>query len=480
MTMSLPLAPPRRTLGRWAPLPVLLAGTFLVVLDAFVVNVALPSIQRDLGAGAATLQWVVAGYALASAVLLIPASRLGDRWGRRRLFTLGVGLFTASSAACGLAPTPEALVAARLAQGVAAALMTPNALSLIGALYTGGDRVRALSAYGSVMGVAAASGQLIGGALVQADVAGLGWRTCFLVNLPVGIVALARAARTIPESAAGGRGLDPLGTVLVTLGLTLVVLPLVQGRSLGWPAWTIAALAAAPLALGAFAFQQRRRAARGGAPLLEPALFARRSFSAGLAVQGLFWCGQASFFLVFALYLQLGRGLGALESGLVFTVLAVAYVVTSARAQALARHGRRLIVAGALTLAAGHGLLLDAVLTTHALAALVPGMVLIGGGMGLLIAPIAATVMAGVPPELAGAASGVLSTLQSVGNALGVAVVGALYFGALSHGPGHAFALCLGALALLLVAVAALARTLPAVPAVPPVSPGPAAVASRR
>ncbi len=454
--------------SRWAPLPVLLAATFLVVLDAFIVNVAMPSIQTDLGAGTAALEWIVAGYGLASAVLLIPASRIGDRIGRRRVFSAGVALFTVSSAACGLAPSPGALVAARFGQGIAAALMTPNALSLIGAIYAGPDRLRALSAYGTVMGVAAASGQLIGGALVQADVAGLGWRACFLVNLPVGIAALAAARRTVPESRRpGALSLDPLGTALVTAGLTLIVLPLVEGRALGWPAWTVASLALAPVVLGAFAAHQRRLARRGGAPLFDPALLRRRTFGAGLAVQALLWCGQASFFLVFALYLQLGRGLDAMQSGLVFTVLAVAYVVASVKAQGLAHHGRRLITAGALTLAAGHAILLDAVLGDGALVTLVPGMVLVGGGMGLLIAPVAATVMAGVPAELAGSASGALSTVQNVGNAIGVGLVGALYFGALGGGAAHAFALSLAALAGLLLAVAALARALPAVVASP-------------
>jgi EmrB/QacA subfamily drug resistance transporter len=454
--------------SRWAPLPVLLAATFLVVLDAFVVNVAMPSIQQDLGAGTTVLEWIVAGYGLASAVLLIPASRIGDRIGRRRVFSAGVALFTLSSAACGLAPSSGALVAARLAQGIAAALMTPNALSLIGASYEGADRGRALSAYGTVMGVAAASGQLIGGALVQADLAGVGWRACFLINLPVGVAALAAAPRTVPESRrAGALSLDPVGTLLVCAGLTLAVLPLIEGRALGWPAWTIAALALSPLVLGAFTAHQRALARHGGAPLLDPALLHRRTFAAGLAVQALLWCGQASFFLVFALYLQLGRGLDAMQSGLVFTVLAVAYVVASARAQALAHHGRRLITAGALTLAAGHAILLDAVLGGGALVTLVPGMILVGAGMGLLIAPVAATVMAGVPAELAGSASGALSTVQNVGNAIGVGLVGALYFGALGGGAAHAFAVSLAALAGLLLAVAALARALPAVVASP-------------
>jgi EmrB/QacA subfamily drug resistance transporter len=452
--------------SRWAALPVVLAGTFMVVLDFFIVNVALPSMQHGLHASGSAIEWVVAGYSLTSAVFLISAARLGDQIGRRRAFSLGLGLFTVASAACGIAGTPTVLVLARLFQGVGAALLMPNVLSIIGATYAGADRTRALGIYGLVMGLAAVGGQLIGGVLVQADIAGLGWRSCFLINVPLGVAALALAPRLVAESRGErGKGLDLTGTLLVTAGVTAVVLPLVEGRQLGWPLWTWVSLALAPVILATFALHQRRLASRGGAPLLAPALFRQRSVSAGLVTQLAFWCGQASFFLVLALYLQQGRGMTALHAGLVFTILAAAYVVASAQAPALVEHyGRGLLAVGALVLAAGHGLLLAAV--GHigvggSVAVLVPGLVLIGAGMGLVIVPLTSTIMGGVGQEQAGAVSGALSTMQNVGGALGVAITGVIFFGAVHSGYAHALELSLAQLAALLLTVASLTRLLP-------------------
>ena len=457
----------RARTSRWAPLPVVLAATFMVVLDFFIVNVALPSIQRGLHASSSSIEWIVAGYGLTSAVLLIPAAQLGDRLGRRRMFSYGLALFTLSSAACGVAGDPLTLVLARLAQGGGAALLMPNVLSLIGVLYDGADRARALSFYGLAMGLAAVSGQLIGGLLVQVDLFGLGWRSCFLINLPVGAVALALAPRLVPESRGRGAGtIDWSGTALVTAALSAIVLPLVEGRQHGWPLWTWVSLAAAPVLLGGFIAQQRRLAARGGAPLLAPALFKARTFSAGLLAQLVFWSGQASFFLVLALYLQGGRGLSALDAGLVFTILAGSYLVASGRAPALAvSHGRRVLAIGALMLAAGHATLLAAVASVGvggSVAALIPGLLLIGAGMGLGITPLATIVMSGMAPDDAGAVAGALATMQNVGNAVGVAVIGVVFFGSVHAGFAHAFELSLGVLAVTLVSVAGLARLLPA------------------
>jgi EmrB/QacA subfamily drug resistance transporter len=453
--------------SRWAALPVVLAGTFMVVLDFFIVNVALPSIQHRLHAGGGSIEWIVAGYALTSAVFLIPAARLGDHIGRRRTFSIGLGLFTLASAACGVAGTPTVLVLARLMQGIGAAMLMPNVLSIIGATYAGPDRARALGAYGLVMGLAAASGQLIGGVLVQANIAGLGWRSCFLINIPVGAAALLLAPRLVGESRGQQSARQDLtGTVLITAAVAAVLLPLVEGRQHHWPMWTWISLAAAPAIIGVFAVHQRRLARRGGAPMMAPALFRQRSVSAGLITQLVFWSGQASFFLVLALYLQQGRHMTPLQSGLVFTILAVAYVAASAQAPALIeRHGRRLLVVGALVLAAGHGLLLAGVSdvgTGGSIAPLIPGLVVIGAGMGLLIVPLTTTIMGSVGPEQAGAVSGALSTMQNVGNALGVAVTGVIFFGALGGGYAHALELCLAELAAVLIAVACLTRLLPA------------------
>ncbi len=454
------------TRSRWLPLPVILAGTFMVVLDFFIVNVALPSMQAHLHASSGAIEWVVAGYGLTNAVFLITGARLGDRWGRVRVFTAGLALFTLASAGCGLAPNPEVLVFSRLAQGCASALLMPNVLAIIGVLYTGADRARALAAYGMSMGFAAASGQLIGGILVAANPAGLGWRSCFLINIPIGLLAVVAAPRAIPESRGQCASLDLGGTLLATLGLTAIVLPLVDGRAHGWPLWTWISLGLAPVLLGAFAVHQRRVARRGGTPLMPPELFGPRAFNVGLAAQLLFWAGQASFFLVLSLYLQLGRGMSALHSGLVFTILAAAYLATSMKAPALTvRHGRRVLAAGAGTLAVGH---LTLVLTVAGVGvggsvlALTPGLILVGAGMGLGITPLATLIMASAPQEHVGATSGVLSTMQNVGNAIGVSVIGVLFYGSVAHGFAGAFQLSVAALAVALAGVAALTRLIPA------------------
>jgi MFS family permease len=422
----------------------------------------------------------VAGYGLTFASLLVTAGRLGDQLGRRRMLSLGLALFVATSAACGLAPDPTTLVVARLLQGAAAALLSPQVLSIIGVAYAGEERVRALTVYGVVLGLAAVGGQLIGGVLVQADIAGLGWRSCFLINVPLGLAALALARRAVPESRAEGASrLDILGTVLVTVGLVDVLLPLVEGRQHGWPAWTWLSLGGAAVTLTLFAAHQRRLAARGGAPLLDPALFRERAFSAGLATQLAFWCGQASFFLVLALYLQQGRGLDALQAGGVFTILAAAYLLASARAPELtARRGRRLPVIGALTLAAGHATLAVTVAEGAPLGLLTPGLLLVGAGMGLVITPLTTTVITSLDARHAGAASGALSTVQQVGNALGVAITGVLFFGALDRGYDHAFELSAIQLAALLAAVAWLSRLLPDTAAPAAREAGPAAAAA--
>jgi EmrB/QacA subfamily drug resistance transporter len=461
------LREPRSPLAAAAPsrlaLPVLLVGTCLIVLDFFIVNVALTALQRDLDAGPTALEWVVAGYGLTFAVLLLAAGRLGDRYGRRRTLAAGVVLFTAASLACGLAPSAPVLVAARFLQGAGGALISPTVLAYLGVLYQGPARARAIGSYATAMGLAAAGGQLIGGLLLQADLAGLGWRTIFLVNVPLGLALLLVLRRALPESrAAAAAPLDPAGLALATAALTALVLPLVDGRAQGWPAWSWISLGLSPVLLAAFVLRQRAQVRGGRVPLVDPRWFGDRAFRVGAGTQLGFWCGQASYFLVLALWLQAGRGLSALEAGLVFSVLAAAYLASSIRAAALqARFGRGVVVAGALLLAAGHGASLLAVALGGGVAAVVPGLVLAGTGMGLCLAPITATVLASVDPQRAGAVSGLLSTLQQVGNAVGVAVVGLVFFGAAGSGYDRAFELGSALLAVLLVVVAVSAARLP-------------------
>src|SRR3954453_20228606 len=341
--------------SKWLPLPVLLAGTCLIVLDFFIVNVAMPSMQRELDAGPTAVEWVVAGYGLTFAVFLLAAGRLGDQIGRRRMFAAGIAVFTGASLLCGIAPSASVLVEARLLQGVGGAMISPSVLALIGTLYAGADRARAIGMYATVMGLAAAGGQLVGGVLLQLDVLGLGWRTVFLINVPVGVATLAVVRRWVPlTSEAESRGdgaarVDVVGLLLATASLTALVLPLVDGRAHGWPTWSLLSLAAAPVLFADFVLWQGRMARSGGSALVDPTWFRGRTFRVGMLTQLAFWSGQPSYFLVLALYLQLGLGLSALQSGLVFSILAAAYLLGSVRAPALVgRFGRAVVVEGAL------------------------------------------------------------------------------------------------------------------------------------
>jgi len=287
--------------------------------------------------------------------------------------------------------------------------------------------------------------------------------------VPVGVAALAVVRRWVPltseteSRAAVASGVDVVGIALATATLTALVLPLVDGRAHGWPTWSLVSLAAAPVLFADFVLWQRRVARRGGSALVDPAWFRDRTFRVGMLTQLAFWSGQASYFLVLALYLQLGRGLSALDSGLVFSILAFAYLMASMRAASLVgRFGRSVVVAGALVLAAGHVATVVAVSSYDgSVAALTPGLLMVGAGMGLCLAPITSLVLANVDPQRAGSVSGLLSTMQQVGNAVGVAVIGVLFFGAVPQGYAHAFELSTLALSVLLVGVAGCARCLP-------------------
>ncbi len=462
MTTLLPERPATAgaaTVG-WGPLAVVLAGTFVTYLDFFIVNVALPSIGTDLHAGSSSLSLVVAGYGLTFAAGMITGGRLGDLFGRRRMFAVGLVLFTLMSAACGLAPTPGTLIVARVLQGVAGALLTPQVLAILGTTYEGKRRASAFAAYGFVMGIAAVAGQLLGGALIQADIAGLDWRSIFLINVPVGLVTLP-FVRVVPESRGGGhRRLDLAGTVLGTTAVAALVLPLAEGREHHWPLWTWVLLAAAPLLGAAFVGRQRRLAARGGAPLIDLAVFRVRALNVGSLAGLAFGMVCASFFFVLALYLQVGRGYSALASGAIFGFVGAGYLgamVTATRAHA--RLGRQVLTLGALTVAVGCGLLVAAARTAP-VAELAPGLLLVGAGIGYVLVPLSATALSGVDARHAGGAAGVLATAQQVGGALGVAVLGSVFFG-VGGTIAHAFVVCLGVIAALTLATALLAQLLP-------------------
>jgi EmrB/QacA subfamily drug resistance transporter len=450
----------------WNALPALLAGAVMVVLDFFIVNVALPSIATDLHAGASSLIWVVAGYGVGFGAFLILSARAGDRFGRRRVYVTGLALFTLASAACGFAPSSALLIAARCVQGAAGAIVMPQVLAIVAVSFRGEAHARALSIYGMALGLAAIGGQIVGGALVQGDVAGLGWRACFLINVPIGIAALAAAPRVIPESRVAGAGrLDLGGAALLAAALVAILVPLVEGQRYGWPVWTWVSFVVADLLLTAFVVHQRRVKRTGGDPLVDLALLRERAVSAALLAQLALACAQASFFVYLALYLQDGRGLGPLGAGLVFTAVAIGYVAASGPAPALLeRHGRALIAAGAIGLAAGLGALAAVVAVigvAGSVLALLPGLLLAGVGIGLTYTPITAMVMRTVTPAQGGAASGILATTQQVGYALGVAATGVIYFAHASRDIGRAFELSLVELAALGAVLVAATRLLP-------------------
>jgi EmrB/QacA subfamily drug resistance transporter len=422
---------------RWVALAVVLVAGFMQLVDISIVNVAIPSIQRDLDATYSQIQWVLAGYQLAFAVTLITGGRLGDIFGRKRLFMLGMAGFTLASALCGLAQNPEMLIGSRFLQGVMGAVMFPQVLSVIQVAFPPRQRGAAFGIFGATIGLATITGPLVGGLLIEGDLLGLGWRPIFLVNVPIGIGALVAAALYLGESRAPrALRLDLAGVVLATSGLLLLVYPLVQGRDLGWPAWTFASMAASVLVLAAFAAWERRKKAADGSPLVDLALFRQRAFVAGLLVAAFLFMGIPAFFLTFTLWLQVGLGFSALHAGLTGVPFAVGSALASTASVRLApRLGRRILSLGTLLLAIGMGGVIWTVDRygggTHSWQ-LIPALALCGLGLGCVVAPLVNVVLAGVRGQDAGAASGVLTTAQQVGGAVGVAVIGVIFFGLLS------------------------------------------------
>jgi EmrB/QacA subfamily drug resistance transporter len=425
---------------RWRGLVVMLLAAFMDIVDTTVVLIAAPAIRADLGASYAAIQWVVAAYALALGLLLVTGGRLGDILGRKRLFLAGVAGFTVASAACALAPSIGVLIAARAVQGAAAGLMLPQILATVQITFPHAERPKAYGLYGAMNGLGAAAAPILGGLLVGSNVFGLGWRSVFWINLPIGLVALVAGSVLVSESRSPRRPrLDLPGVALVSVGLLLLLYPLIQGGERGWPAWALLMMAGSLPVLAAFAWYQARRE-RTGSALVPVSLFRRRSFAAGLLVTVVAFSTIAAIFLVLTVLLQAGHGSSALQVGLTFIAWPVGLAITSGLAVRLvARLGRSLVSAGTLVLAAAM-LLTIAVINMggESLGAwqLVPGLALGGLGFGLL-APIAVDiVLSAVPERDAGAASGVTNTAIYVGTAAGVAVLGTVFTTLLRGGRG--------------------------------------------
>lgn len=427
--LSRPAAPPE--LGGLGLFTVLLAAA-LPLIDFFIVNVALPTIATDLSASESVLELVVAGYGLAYAVLLVLGGRLGDLFGRRRLFLGGMAAFGLTSLACGLAPSAWALVAARVAQGAASAAMLPQVLATIQSSTSGSRRARAMGLYGATAGLAMVAGQILGGVLVAADIAGTSWRAAFLVNVPVVLVGLLLAARAVPETRSPRpEPVDGPGTVLLAAALLALLAPLTEGRAAGWPLWTWLSLAAFPFLAWAFFAVERRADRRGRTPLVPPSLFALVSLRRGLILILPFTMGFSGFMFVIAVALQEGSGRSPVQAGLALVPLAVTFLFTSiAGPRLIARWGTRVVTAGALIQGAGLVLIILAARYSWpdlGLVALLPGGAVAGIGQALQLPVVLRLVLSEVPPARAGVGSGVMVTTQQSALALGVATLGTLF-----------------------------------------------------
>ena len=441
---------------RWRALPVLPSALFMAMFDYFVVNVAAPSLQHDLGASEAAVELVVGGYGFAYASGLITGGRLGDLYGHRRLFVGGMAAFTLASLLCGLAGGPTLLIAARVLQGLTAAAMVPQVLALINVMFPPHERARAMAAFGATIGIGSVAGQVLGGVLLDANLFGWGWRTVFFINVPVGLAALALAARWLPsrETHAPSR-LDPVGAVGVSAALALVLVPVALGRPEGWPLWTWLSMAAC-VPVGVLVLRyEARLAARGGSPVLDTALLRERVFAAGLVMSGLYLTFFAGLMICLTLLLQDGMGLSPLRAGLAFAPLGVAFAVSSVLARRL---GPRVVSLGAATSLTGllvttGGLLIGG---DHVgVWGLIPGMVIVGLGNGLALPSIVAAVLVGIPRHQAGLAAGVLVTAQQFGNAIGVTVLGSVFFSLLGTGGRHGYVTAMSTVTLICAVLAA-------------------------
>ncbi|MGA5129441.1 MFS transporter [Streptomyces olivoreticuli] len=420
---------------RWLALAVVMTASFMDLVDVTIVNIAMPSIQRDIDASFSVLQWLSEGYALAFAIGLITGGRLGDIYGRKRMFLLGMGGFTLASMLCGIVSDPQLLVAARVLQGLMAAMMVPQVLSIIHVTFPAHERGKVFGMFGAIVGLGAVSGPLLGALLTQWNLFGLEWRPIFLINLPVGIAGLLLGRRFIIESKAPrALKLDLVGVALASAGLLMLLYPLTQGREHDWPVWGFVSMALSAPMFVAFVLYERHKSAKDGSPLVELSLFKVKSFAAGIGVQLTFGLTSGIFFLVWTLYMQIGLGWSALRAGLtgVPFSLAVSAAAGMSVQKLVPRFGRKVLQAGALVMAAG---VLTYIWEADRYGVGIKSwqmalpLVVMGVGMGLIVAPITDAVLSEVPRDHAGSASGLINTTQQLGNAIGLGLVSVAFFG---------------------------------------------------
>jgi EmrB/QacA subfamily drug resistance transporter len=444
---------------RWVVLAVVLAGQCMDLMDSTIVNVAGPSIRRDLGGAASTLQWFSAAYTVAFAVVLVTGARLGDIFGRRRLFLVGSAGFTIASAACAVATSPGMLIAFRAIQGGFGALLIPQGFGLLKETFPQEEMSTVFSAYGPVLGLSTLAAPILAGVLIDANLWATGWRMVFLINLPVGLFAFVTAVKVLPRGAShAGTRLDLPGMLLVGGAFVAIIYPLIQGRTAGWPAWMFGLLAAGAVLLGVFGvYEQHRRQA----PLIEPGLLKNRTYISGITVALAFFGAFSGLLLVVSLFCQLGEHFSPIHAGLTLVPMTIGIVAGMGLSFALvAKLGRHLLHIGIALLSAGAVALALSVTGAHSAStwALAPSLFVIGVGAGSCFGQLFDVTLAGVAMDEVGSASGVLTAVQQLAAAIGVAVLGTIFFSRFAHSlPADALAttawVCLApaALAFLLV-----------------------------
>ena len=426
---------------------VLLVGAFLPPLDYFIVNLALPAIRSGLHTSGAELQLIISSYASAYAVFLITGGRLGDLFGRKRMFLTGMAGFVLASALCGLSQSGSALIIGRVLQGLAASVMAPQVLATLRTVFSSAEQPKVMSLYGSVFGLAAVVGQLGGGALITWHPLGLGWQSIFCVNVPIGIAAFVGAVKLIPESQPKrDTRIDLLGVALLSVFLGLLIYPLTRGREDGWPAWTIISLLASGPALALFVWVEKRIARRGGDPLVHMELFDNRAFVIGLAMTFLFYFLSA-FFLTYGIFLQNGMGMSPLASGLAVMPYAIGFLIGPLGTPAVARRiGNHILILGFSLIAIGFTVVIATLYWGQPLSLIFyAGLLCAGIGQGFILPSLVRIVLSEVRPERVGIASGLVTSLLQIGSAVGVALVAGVFYTVLgNHGDisaySHAFA----------------------------------------
>lgn len=477
--MKTPVVTSKQVVGsrnKWLALAVLLIGAFMALLDTTIVNVAIPTIRSSIGASNATLSWIVSGYALAFGLALIPAGRVGDRLGHKWVFIAGLSLFTIASLACGLAQDDGQLIAARVVQGLAGGMFFTTITALIQLMFADRERGRAFAILGATIGFSTALGPLVGGLIIQAFGAETGWRLVFGVNIPIGIVAVGAAAVFLPGGAEStDSAADWLGLALLTAGLVALLTPLIEGQQEGWPSWTYVSMVGGAVLIALFALWERRLEKLDGNPLVPPRLFAHSSFTGGVLLALVYFAAFTSIFFTIALLWQAGLGHSALQSGLVAMPFAVGSIIGAARSDVLAaRFGRSVLICGLGLVAAGITavwlMLAHTAPTAYSGWELLAPLLIAGIGSGLFIAPNSDFIVATVERRDAGAASGVIGTMQRIGSAVGIAVIGTVLFGTLHVVPGpdavavafaHSATMAMGVSAALSVVAFGLAFALP-------------------